>query len=469
MRSNPWYFVILLAILYVVSYVDRLILTLLVEPIKADIALTDVQMGLLIGPAFAILFAAIGIPIAWIVDRGNRKRLLVIGVALWSVSTLLAGSANSFATLFVLRMGLALGESVLSPVALSLIGDMFPPGKRSAPSAAFVAAGTTGVMLAYVIGGGIIQLADNGGLAALPVIGSMDVWRQALVLVGIPGLVLALIVQMTTREAARGGTKVSPDAEIAPASDQFGIFESRREMVRHYACFFIGNAFLGMMLYGSLSWYPTHLIRTQGVTAAQAGYLFSTALAIGVLLTLALPMLSERIARTGRRDLLLFVPVVAIPIGTVLFIAALLQDSLAASSVLLALGFSMLSSVNAFPAISIPQTAPPAIRGRLVAVIQFCNNIGGLSVGSFAVAFLSERVFDGAGSLGQALLAVAVVTAPIAWILFIMAWLPYRAAVQRNGAVKLPPEAVALPNEDMVTSTPSRTDQAAVGASMVAR
>lgn len=427
-RFGPWYLVALMATLFIVSYVDRLILTLLVEPIKAEVGLTDVRMGLLIGPAFAILYSIVGIPIAWLVDRANRTRLLVLGVMIWSTSTVLAGFASTFETLFGLRMCLAIGEAVLSPVALSLIGDLFPQGRRSAPSSVFIASGTAGVMLSYIVGGGIIDLASSGELRGLPAVGDLATWRLSLVLVGIPGLLIALVAAATMREPSRGGLD-APQVAAGGQGTSFGIFRTRSQALRHYSAFFIGNAFLGMMLYGALAWYPTYLIRTQGVTASQAGYIFSSAMVIGVVLTLVFPILAERIARNGRRDLLLFIPLIVIPPGAFLFVLAMLQTSLVAASVLMAGGFSLLSSITAIASIAIPQTAPPDMRGRLVAVVQLCNNIAGLGLGTYLVSLLAQSVFEGPAAIGTALMAIAVVTAPIAWLLFLLAWLPYRHAV----------------------------------------
>lgn len=438
MRHKPWYVVSLLATLYVISYIDRLILALLVEPIKADLGLTDVQMGLLIGPAFAVLFAIIGLPVAWLVDRGNRKLLVVVGVVLWSICTMLAGYATSFAMLFVLRMGLAIGESVLSPAAISLIGDLFRRRDRSAPSAFFVASGTTGVMLAYVVGAAAIDLASSGALRGLPLIGHLPPWRLSLVLIALPGLLLALIALLTITEPQRGTKEEAAPtvptidhADGGSVASPHGIFESAREAFAYYFFFFVGNAMLGLMLYGTLAWYPTHLIRTQGVTASEAGYIFSSALAGGVLLTLTIPILAERISRIGRRDLLLFIPVVQIPIGLLLFVAALLQTDLMAASILMAFGFSLLTSINALPSISISLTAPPAMRGRLAAIVQLCNNIISLSIGSYLVALLGKTVFPGPAGIGTALLAIALITGPIAWAMFFLAWRPYARAMKR--------------------------------------
>jgi MFS family permease len=187
-----------------------------------------------------------------------------------------------------------------------------------------------------------------------------------------------------------------------------------------------------MLGHGALGWYPTHLMRTQGVSASDAGYIFSTALVGGVALLLIVPTFAERVARTGRKDLLLFLPLLQIPVGLFLFIAALSQSSLMAASVFMALGYGLLFAVPGFVFVSISVIAPPTLRGRLTALVGFANNIIGVGLGTFLVGFLSDTVFSGAESLGMSLLAIACVAGPTAWLFFYLAWKPYRAAMLRG-------------------------------------
>jgi MFS family permease len=168
-----------------------------------------------------------------------------------------------------------------------------------------------------------------------------------------------------------------------------------------------------MLGHGALGWYPTHLMRTQGVSASDAGYIFSTALVGGVALLLIVPTFAERVARTGRKDLLLFLPLLQIPVGLFLFIAALSQSSLMAASVFMALGYGLLFAVPGFVFVSISVIAPPTLRGRLTALVGFANNIIGVG-------------------LGMSLLAIACVAGPTAWLFFYLAWKPYRAAMLRG-------------------------------------
>lgn len=432
MISRRWYLVSLLALLCTLSYIDRLILTLLVEPVKAEFALSDTQMGLLIGPAFAFFFSSVALPLAWLVDRGNRKTILVSGVTLWSVCTILAGFATSFAMLFGLRMGLAVGEAVLVPVAISMIGDIFEKDERATPSAVFLASGMVGMMLAYSVGGAIIDLVSGGMLAYIPAIADLSPWRACLILVGLPGLLVAALVLFSTREPQRvDPTPVSGPA-ATPDDGRFGLFTSFREALQFYGAILIGGGLIGMLGHGALGWYPTHLMRTQGVSAADAGYIFSTALLGGIALLLIVPPFAERIARTGRKDLLLLFPVIQIPVGLSLFVVALLQTSLLGASIFMALGYGLLFSVSGFVFVSVSVIAPPAFRGRLSALAGFANNIIGVGLGTFFVGLLSDTAFSGPGSLSLSLLTIACVAGPAGWLLFFLAWKPYRDAMLRG-------------------------------------
>ncbi|WP_340313745.1 MFS transporter [Rhizorhabdus argentea] len=432
MFRHRWYMVGLLATLYVLSYIDRVTISLMVEPLKSEFHLSDMQMGLLMGPSFAFIFALAALPVAWLVDRGNRKRYLVLGVALWSICTTLSGFATSFPMLFGLRMGLAVGEAVLSPVALSMIGDLFKPYERATPSAVYLSSAPIGIVLAYVIGGAVIELASQAWLASALGLAPVASWRLSLVLVGLPGLLLATIIAFTTQEPPRTHASPAPDSAEPQDSERFGIFASLRESLQFYAPAVSGPALLYAVSNGAVAWYPTHLIRTQGVSASVAGYIFSTALLMTAILLLTIPIFAERIARTGRRDLLMLIPLILIPIGLGCFILALLQSSLLFASIFMAVGFSIISSVGAFPQVTLPVIAPPAFRGRLMAIMAFANNVIGLGLGVFLVGFLADTVFRGPGSIGRSLLAIVCAVGPAVWLLFFLAWKPYRAATFRQ-------------------------------------
>ena len=425
---SRWYVVALLAVLYIFSYADRLILALLVTPLKADLDLTDTQIALLIGPAFAFLYAILGVPVAWLADRFPRVIIAVGGVVIWSAATIASAFAGSFTELFILRMGLALGEAVLSPVAVSLISDLFKRSERSTPTAVFVSSGTIGMIMAYMIGGALIAHLEAGGFAGWPLIGDMPVWRATLILVGAPGFLLAIVLAFTVKEPERG---VLDRASATAQSDKTGIFASFREALHFYTAFFLGNAVCMTLTFGVVAWFPAYLSRAYGVSAGESGYLFGFCLMAGAAFNFAIPTLAQRMARGHRKEALLLVELALIPLGLALFIAGILQDELAPTMVLVIAGFGLLSGTNALSSIAVALTAPPFFRGRLMAISLACSNLIGLSLGPFAIAQIAELGFSGPDALAGGMLVVGLIAVPIAWVLVLVALVPYRRAMRR--------------------------------------
>ena len=202
-RAGAWYIVGVFAVLLMMSYFDRFILALLANPISQDLDVTDRQMGLLLGFGFAALYALAGLPIAWFLDRGNRVRAVAIGVFVWSAGTIAAAFAESYAQLLVLRASVAIGEAVLTPAMVSLIADLFEPKARSGPTSIYIAIGTIMTGGAFVIGGLAVDVAGVIQGSLLP---DWPVWRITLILVGLPGILLAIAAALDrTRARASQG------------------------------------------------------------------------------------------------------------------------------------------------------------------------------------------------------------------------------------------------------------------------
>lgn len=430
-----WYVVAIFATLYIVSFVDRLILALLIQPLKADLGITDTQAGLLIGTAFALLYAFLGVPVAWLVDRGNRTRIAVGGIAVWSLATIGSAFVSSYAQLLPLRMGLALGEAVLSPVYVSLVVDHFRREERALPMVIFGASGITGVTIAYAIGGGIVDLFEGGFFESWPLLGDMVVWRATLVLVGLPGVILALLLLLTTRDPPR---QVAPSIRTRRASIEGGVFASVPQMLRFYIPFLIGSAFLQTIIYSALTWYPTYLVRAFDLPISESGYLFSVALSLGAAITLAYPLLVKSMTRRGRPDVLMPAQLMILPIGGLLYAGALMATTVQESILLAVFGLGIMVGVSSLPSIIVGMTAPPAYSARILAGNVACQNLIGLAIGPPATAYLSEHVFAGDRALSSAMIWVLVVGMPIFWILVYTAWKPYREAIHALRPVPVP-------------------------------
>ena len=261
---NPgyaWYVVLLLTLAYILSYLDRQVLSLLTELVKADLGLSDTQMGLLLGPAFALFYAVMGIPLGWMADRYSRRTIVGVGITLWCAATAAAGLARNFAQLAITRVLVGVGEAALSPSALSLITDYFAPGKRGRAIAFYTGAVSIGSGIAYLVGGQIIQWATQQPEIVWPVVGEVRPWQTVFLIVGLPGLIIAALM-FTVREPERTGTAVT--AEIK--SKTVGFPTALRYLLRRPKSF--GGVFGCMSVITVLAythfWLPAFFKRTWG-------------------------------------------------------------------------------------------------------------------------------------------------------------------------------------------------------------
>ncbi len=197
-----WYVVTVLMLAYVFAFLDRQIIALLVDPIKRDIGVTDFQMSLLLGPAFAFFYVTLGIPVGRLADRRSRRTIIGIGIAIWSVMTAACGLAKTFTHLFLARIGVGVGEATLQPCATSVISDYFPREKRGRAISVYSMVLGIGAGLAFVLGGQVVAAVIDGPSIALPLIGEIYNWQIVFLIVGLPGLLVAGLM-FTVKEPHR--------------------------------------------------------------------------------------------------------------------------------------------------------------------------------------------------------------------------------------------------------------------------
>lgn len=210
-----WYVVYLLLFIFILSYLDRYLLTLLVEPIKATMGLNDFQIGLLLGPAFSLFHVLVGIPLGWYADRANRKFLLIAGIIVWCAMTTGSGLATTFLMLLIFRLGLGLGEAVVSPSSMSIISDYFDRKERGRAVSIYMAGPYLGAGLAFLGGGLVVRWLEKQHAVHLPFVGDLEAWQMAFLLVGIPGFLFAALM-LTVREPERR-EKLAPPRGIGQA------------------------------------------------------------------------------------------------------------------------------------------------------------------------------------------------------------------------------------------------------------
>lgn len=387
--GRAWYMVLLLTLAYVFSFIDKYIPALLLEPIKQDLSLTDTQMGLLLGPAFAVLYATMGLPLGWLADRWRRTWIVGAGVALWSLATAASGLARNFSQLLLARVGVGIGDAALAPCALSLIGDGFPPERRGRPLAFYVGAQSIGAGLAMLAGGAVMAWAQSRPAMSLPLVGAISPWQFTFIVLGLPGLAVALLLVLL-REPAR--------QEIAAGSR--GMLATLRYLAARrllFGTFFAIVCVMTVTAY-SQNWFAALYQRTWGWDIQRFALWSGLALVIVGPLTVNLAgWLSDRLVARGRDDGALVVMFAGtwllIPTGAV---APLMPTGELAFAVWLG-NLAGMSLVSAAAPIALLGITPGEMRGQVSALFYMVIMLTGLVLGPLAVGLLNDQVFGGSG------------------------------------------------------------------------
>jgi len=403
-----WYVVVILTLAYVFSFIDRQILSLLVQPIRADLGISDTQMSLLQGLAFGIFYTLLGIPIGRLADRRSRRGIIAAGVTIWCLMTAACGLAKNFPQLFLARIGIGIGEAALNPSAFSLIADYFPRDKRSRPLSFYNMGVSLGAGLAMVLGGQIIAWVSNHPPLTLPVVGELYQWQGVFLVVGLPGLIIALLM-VTVREPTRKDKLVvqsgsSDDSQMSLRA-VIGFLWTRRAM---YGTLFIGMSVVTIIGYGYFSWIPTMFIRTWGWSIADIAF------AYGVILLIFGPIgvnfggwLADRMYRQGRRAanmrVTLFGALLLVPASVLAPLMPTPELSLAVLA-LSSLGGAIASATGGAALMMI---VPNQMRAQTTAVYYFVTNILGLTLGPLLVALMTDRYFGNDADLRYSISVVS--------------------------------------------------------------
>lgn len=384
---------VLLTLVAAFNFVDRQILGVLLEPIGQEFELRDSYLGLLSGIAFAAFYAVLGIPIALLADRRNRRNIIVVCITVFSLMTTLCGLAQNFLQLFLARVGVGVGEAGTSPASQSILSDLFPVQERPWAMGLLASGGNIGLMLGLLIGGWVNEWWG---------------WRAAFFVAAVPGLVLALVIFRTVPEPIRQ-TRVRAHAgwlqETWLGITMLGRIRSARRFV-------MGGTLYGMAAYGIHTWMPTYYIRYHDMSTGEAGTV--NAIIVGALGGIGAFAGGLVCAKLNRRDIRwnAWLPALAIGLSVPLLIAMLLTDSTyLAIALFIVPGF--LASVYAGPTWSIIQELVPADRRALAAsVFLLLFNLIGLGLGPLAVGVLSDLFSGSVGdqSLRWAMIAVLLIS-----------------------------------------------------------
>ncbi|KNE29145.1 spinster family MFS transporter [Achromobacter spanius] len=401
--AYEWYVVVICMLAYIFSFVDRQILALMIEPIKRDLQLSDTQFSLLHGLAFSLFYAVMGIPIALLADRYSRPKIIAIGVAFWSLATAACGLSRSFAHMFLARIGVGVGEAALSPATYSMLSDMFPRDKLGRAVGVYSIGSFIGGGMAFLIGGYVINLLKSVDTVVLPWVGAMRPWQVTFFIVGLPGLLVALLIVLTVRDPQRLGLRRAADGQAQKPSirDTFRFLGRHR---RTFFCHYLGFSFYAMVLFALLSWTPAFYMRRFGMSPVEAGYM------LGVVVLVANTAgvfcggwLMDGLAKRGYRDAPLRAGVIG-AVGMALPAVAFTQVDSLWLSVGLLLPAMFFASFPMPTSTAAMQILPPnQIRAQVSALFLLISNLIGLGVGTTAVALLTDRLFGNPGAVGQSL------------------------------------------------------------------
>lgn len=419
-----WYSVSVLMLMYIFSFIDRTTISLIVEPMKRDLHISDTQIGMLQGLAFALLYTFLGLPIARLSDRHSRRAIIAGGVFIWSIMATLCGLARSALQLFIARIGVGVGEAALSPAAYSIITDSFPRSKLGSAFGVYNIGITIGAGVAFLVGGIVVAAVSHAGATyTLPLLGEVRAWQMVFIVTGAPGIVLPLLL-LTFREPARRGILRSAPAAPAAALPRPPLREvlSYVWLNRNFYCLhFVALALLALCGYAVAAWLPTSIVRAYGVSAGQVGKVLgvSTILMNSTGMLLA-GILCDRLTRKGHKD----APIVVALISAcgILVFAGLPTVMPTVTLVWVAIFVSGLS-FNAYNGVgpqAVNQVTPNQYRAQVSAVYLFVVNALGLGVGPTLVPLLNDHLFHDPLKIRFSLIIVvfcgALIAITLLWI-----------------------------------------------------
>ena len=409
-----WFAVVILLVAYGVSFLDRQILTLLVQPIKADLNISDTQMGVLQGPAFALFYVTMGLPLGWLADRVHRVRLIASAIGFWSLMTIAAGFSSDYWQLVIARFGVGMGEAALVPAAVSLLSDFFKPERRALPISIFTCGLALGSGLALVLGGAFIAFAQQG-VSQFPIIGpllaSHAPWQVVFILAGLSGLPVAASVLLLVEPRATQ-IEVPPSLQVA--------WSHLVSLRKFFLPMLLSMGGLFVLTNSLSAWLPSVFIRDHGWGAVQTGYSLGLIIMISALFgNISGGIFATALQFKGVRDAVLRTMIY----GAVVMIPAAVVTVLLPSSgwALAAVGLLYFSIAFTFGIASLAfvEVTPPRLRGQVVSLYLLVGNLLGLMLGPTSVGVLIDTGITQLTSVGGALAIVCLLAgAPSLWLLF---------------------------------------------------
>lgn len=428
-RLYAWYVIAVFVVAYTFSFIDRQILSLLVGPMKRDLHISDTQISLLLGIAFASFYVLMGLPIGRLVDRRNRIGIIAIGVFCWSLMTSLTGTAKTYWHLFAYRIGVGVGEAALTPAAYSAISDYFPPKRLGLALGVYGIGVYIGAGLALVIGAMAIKWATHFGDVDLPVIGHVFSWQLVFFVVGLPGLLIAAWVA-TLREPVRRGhmrKETGADGVTRHVDVPFGeVLGYLKANAAAFLCMEFCFALLAMMAYGTSAWVPTFFVRTYGWSVEHIGQIYGLIIVVfGTLGVISGGALGDYVCSKGYRNGRIMVMAATGFITMPFAIASPLMSNPYVALALIAPATFFATFTTGIGPSALMEMMPNQMRGFSSAVGGLIVNLIGLGLGPTAIALVTDYVFHDEQMLRYSLAIVPPICLGIGGIFGLLAMRPY--------------------------------------------
>ena len=435
-----WYSVAVLMLLYIFSFIDRTTISLIVEPMKRDLHISDTQIGMLQGLAFALLYTFLGLPIARLSDRHSRRAIIATGVFIWSIMATLCGLARTAMQLFIARIGVGVGEAALSPAAYSIITDSFPRAKLGRAFGVYNIGITIGVGIAFLVGGIVVAAVSHAGATyTLPLLGEVRAWQMVFIVTGAPGVLLPFLM-LTFREPVRRGllraqsaaNEPTGGALKAPLSEVLGYVWANGKF---YGLYFVALALLSMCGYCVAAWLPTALIRAYGVSYGEVGKVLGVSTifmnSTGMLLA---GILCDRLTRKGSKDAPIVVALISACGIAVFSNLPTLMPTVPMVWVAIFISGITFNAYNGVGPMAVNQVTPNQYRAQVSAVYLFVVNALGLGVGPTLVPLLNDHLFHDPVKIRYSLIIVVFCAAVAAITLLLLVRPIYRRKLAEAAA-----------------------------------
>ena len=422
-----WYVVALLTLANISSFIDRQILSLLVKPIKRDLHLSDTEVSLLMGLSFALFYTFFGVFIGRLADSKNRRNIIMIGISIWSIMTTLCAGVVNYFQFFLVRMGVGVGESTLSPSAYSIIADLFPKNKLATAMSVFSMGIFLGGGLATLIGSGIVAKLPTDGMITVPIFGEIFPWQMIFLYVGIPGLIIAILLFTVTEPSRKN--MIQKDGQAVKLT----IGESLKIIFHHkkaYLLICFTTATQALVNFGSNAWVPTFVARTYGWEVPRAGAFYGLVVVVssisGVLFG---GWYADKLVKDGRTDGRLRVSVLAAVLCLFGAVAVVLPKAEWALLLIALPTFGLAAPFGAATA-AVQEIMPNQVRALASSILLFILNLIGLSLGPALVAIFTDFLFKDENMIRYSMMLLYLIGGISGLILSLSVLKPYRQIIE---------------------------------------